>query len=69
MAGVKAKTNLTFQVTLSNVEGASIPTIREYIKNSLKQELKHLDIDDPLKFDADTIKVHLTNKEVNYAKR
>lgn len=63
MAGKKAETTMTFAVTFKVPPGMNIPTIRALMKNALRTE-KDLCIDS----DA-AVKIHLTNKEVSYAKR
>lgn len=60
----KTKTNLTFQVTLRDLEGVKIPDVREFIKESLR--LGRTAKDAP-KFDVEKLTVHLTNKETSYA--
>lgn len=68
--GNKATTKMTFAVTFTVPTGANIPTVREYIRDSLNSHGGGLDPEDIMfacKFDD--LKVHLTNKEVSYAKR
>jgi len=59
----KTKTNLTFQVTLRDLEGVKIPDVREFIKESLHQS----GLKAPNGFDVDKMSIHLTNKETSYA--
>ena len=59
----KTKTNLTFQVTLRDLEGVKIPDVREFIKESLRQS----GLKGPDGFDVDKMSIHLTNKETSYA--
>lgn len=61
----KTKTNLTFQVTLRDLEGVKIPDVRNFIRNALIDAERATDGCPNLHLDKLTI--HLTNKETSYA--
>jgi pyoverdine/dityrosine biosynthesis protein Dit1 len=64
----KTKTNLTFQVTLRDLEGVKIPDARAFIKSALELTVNALDPAHPCKqLDIDKVTIHLTNKETSYA--
>ena len=64
----KTKTNLTFQVTLRDLEGVKIPDARAFIKNALELAIVNTTKTHPLNnMDIDKVTVHLTNKETSYA--
>lgn len=61
----KTKTNLTFQVTLRDLEGVKIQDIRTFLKNAIIDAERGTDGVPNLNLDKMTI--HLTNKETSYA--
>lgn len=67
----KTKTNLTFQVTLRDLEGVKIPDARAFIKDALRHYgstfAAELDGAALGKLDIDKVTIHLTNKETSYA--
>lgn len=63
----RSKTSYTFAVTLPDVEGLNIPTIRQFLKDALACEQNARNPDDPIKdVDLSNVRIHLTNKEVKY---
>lgn len=61
----KTKTTLTFQVTIPSVVNATIPEIRQFIKQAIVTGLDTTD--NRISFDVSNLRIHLTNKETSYA--
>jgi hypothetical protein len=61
----KAKTRLTFQVSLDIPTGVNIPTVRQFIRDALTHY--HKGSASMAEADLSTVKIHLTNKETSYA--
>lgn len=67
MASRRSKTTYTFAVTIPDLEGITIPQMREYIREAIAAHRSGLDPEDALfHVDFSNTKVHLTNKEVKY---
>lgn len=64
----RMRTSYTFAVTIPDMQGVTIPELRQFIKDALSNETR---ASDPkywadMGFDIDKVRIHLTNKEVKY---